>query len=128
MALTTFLGFVGATTVSQTASALLVMNMVNAAVSITAGAVLTLQGVYFGGRLVYQVVETASGYLIKKINDLRASNLPLDEYNYSRVETELGDFKLLEPKKQEIVELKIQTLNPEIFNALDPDKLYRIIK
>lgn len=115
-------GHIGNMAMSQTTTTLVMMNVINSGISIIAGAVIVGQGVYFGGRLVYQVIETASGFVIQKINDLRETK----ELKHTTVKIGEEEFELLD-HDEDIVEIHVKDLTPEMFNQLDSRKLYRFI-
>ena len=115
-------GYIGSMAMSQTTTTLVMMNLVNSGISILAGSVIIGQGVYFGGRLIYHVVESASGFVIQKINSLKETK----ELTHTTVKIGEEEFERLD-YTPEIVEIHVKDLTPEIFNQLDSEKLYRFI-
>lgn len=115
-------GYVAGMNVAQTGIVLLAITAINSAISVLAGTVIIGQGVYFGGRLIYRVIETSTGFLVEKINNLRETR----ELTHSTVEIDGEEYELLEDKR-EIVEINIKEFTMDKFNALDPHKLYRFI-
>lgn len=116
-------GYAGGMNVAQATSALLVLGVINSGVSVLAGGVIIGQGVYFGGRLIYRIIETGSGMLIEKINNLRETK----ELKHSTVNVAEEDFVLLDYYEQEVVEIDLKELTLETFDQLDTRKLYRFI-
>ena len=124
MSLSFLAGYIGRLTFAQATNTLIMMNMINSGISIVAGAVIIGQGVYFGGRLIYQVVETASGMAIQKINDLWDTR----EITHTTVKVDDEEYELLDyDSSPEVVEINIQHLTQEMFNQLDSKKLYRFV-
>lgn len=97
-------------------------NVINSGISILAGSVIAGQGVYFGGRLIYKVIESASEFVIQKISDLKETK----ELMHTTVHFDVEEYELLD-YTQDIVEIHIKDLMPEMFDKLDSRKLYSFI-